>query len=76
MIDSYIAKEVQECRMLGPFRPDRMPGLHISRMGVIPKGCTPDSWRLITNLSYPEGGSVNDGIQPAHCSLLIALHIS
>jgi hypothetical protein len=38
-------------------------------MGVIPKGHTPGRWRLITDLSYPEGNSVNDGIQAKWCSL-------
>ena len=29
----------------------------------------PGKWRLITDLSYPEGTSVNDAIDPALCSL-------
>lgn len=42
---------------------------HINRMGLTPKGHTPGKWRLITDLSYPEGASVNDGILPRLCSL-------
>ena len=38
-------------------------------MGVIPKGHVPGKWRLITDLSYPQGASVNDGIDPQLCSL-------
>jgi len=38
-------------------------------MGVVPKGHTPGRWRLITDLSFPEGASVNDGIDPYLCSL-------
>ena len=38
-------------------------------MGVIPKGHTPGRWRLITDLSFPPGASVNDGIDPEVCSL-------
>ena len=45
------------------------PGLHINRMGVVPKGHTPGRWRLITDLSHPVGVSVNDGIQSELCSL-------
>ena len=42
--------------------------LHISRFDVIPKS-TPGKWRLITDLSHPEGGSVNNGIHPSMCTL-------
>ena len=38
-------------------------------MGVIPKGHTPGKWRLITDLSHPEGNSVNDGIEPRLVSI-------
>ena len=55
--------------MLGPLPPGHIQGLHVNRMGVIPKGHTPGRWRLITDLSYPEGNSVNDGIQAKWCSL-------
>ena len=34
--------------------------IHISRLGVIPKNHKPDKWRLIVDLSYPTGHSVND----------------
>ena len=38
-------------------------------MGIIPKGHTPGKWRLITDLSFPKGGSVNDGIDSQLCSI-------
>ena len=69
VINSYIRTELQEGRMVGPFPPGSVPGLHIKRMGVVPKGHTPGRWRLITVLSHPEGGSVNDGIKAELCSL-------
>ena len=69
VIDSYIGTEVAEGRMFGPFPQGHIPGLHMNRMGVIPKGHTPGKWRLITDLSHPEERSVNDGIQPQLCSL-------
>ena len=37
-------------------------------LGVTPKGST-GKWRLIENLSAPEGHSVNDGIREDWCSL-------
>ena len=45
-----------------------MPEVHVSPFGVIPKS-EPGKWRLIVNLSAPEGGSVNDGISREMCSL-------
>ena len=58
--------------MLGPFSKEMssgLPSLHINRFGVIPKGHNTGKWRLITDLSYPHGQSVNDGIDPSLCSL-------
>ena len=68
-ITNYLDREVNEGRMFGPLPLDRTRGLHINCMGAVPKGHTPGRWRLITDLSYPEGGSVNEGIQPQLCSL-------
>ena len=43
--------------------------MQINHLGVAPKGCTSGKWCLITNLSFPEGQSVNNGIDPLVCSL-------
>ena len=59
----------------GPFRSLRRyrpAGLYVNRFGVIPKGHNTGKWRLITDLSYPPGQSINDGIDPALCSLSYA----
>ena len=42
--------------------------VQISRFGVIPKS-QPGKWRLILDLSHPDGKSVNDGIDQEICSL-------
>lgn len=55
-------------RVLGPLDPAAFPYIHTSRFGVVPKGST-DKWRLIVDLSSPEGASVNDGIE-SHLSTL------
>ena len=56
--------------MLGPFRDlGGLQSVHISRFGVISKGHNTGKWRLITDVSFPPGNSVNDGIDPAICSL-------
>ena len=41
----------------------------MNRMGVVPKGHTLRKWRLIIDMLYPVGASVNDGIESALCSL-------
>ena len=46
-----------------------LPALHINRIGVIPKGHNTGRWRFITDLSYPPGESINDGIAPELCLL-------
>ena len=60
-IASYIEKEHLAGRIVGPLPPGT-EGVQVSRFGVIPKPHQPGKWRLITDLSSPKGGSVNDGI--------------
>ena len=48
--------------MVSLFTAFPFPYLHISRFGVNPKNNQPGQWRLILDLSSPEGHSVNDGI--------------
>ena len=70
VISAYIDKEKAAGTLLGPFAVDDLePPVQISRFGVIPKGHTQGKWRLILDLSHPEGASVNDGISPDHCSI-------
>ena len=60
IIDKYLAKEVSLGRVAGPFQAPALSNLQISRFGVIPK--KDGGWRLILDLSFPFGHSVNDGI--------------
>ena len=69
MIDDYIYKEVVGHRMIGPLSSSQLSNgckVHIS---LVPKGHNSGKWRLITDLSFPVGGSVNDGVDPQLCSL-------
>ena len=71
VISEYLHKECSLGRMLGPFpEPLQLPRLHVNRFGVIPKGHNTGKFRLITDLSFPPGQSVNDGIDPSLCSLV------
>ena len=68
VIRDYLKAEIKEGRIIGPLDPKEHPYIHTSRLGVIPKS-TPGKWRLIVDMSSPEGGSVNDGIRDTWCSL-------
>ena len=63
VIDDYLYTELVKGRVAGPFSSPPLPHLHISRFGVIPKKHQPGKWRLILDLSSPDGHSVNDGIR-------------
>lgn len=63
VISDYLEEEVQGrrvWRLVGGTE-----GVQCSPFGVIPKKGKPGKWRLIVNLSAPEGQSVNDGIDSA-----------
>eukprot|EP00731_Ephydatia_muelleri_P012033 Em0006g927a len=69
VVSAFITNEHRLNRILGPL-PESMARLvQCNRLGVVPKGHTPGKWRLITDLSFPSGRSVNDGIDPTLCSL-------
>ena len=68
VIRDYLATECATVWVIGPLPPQTIPQLHISSFGVIPKK-TPGKWRLIVDLSAPEGRSVNDGVDEKYCSL-------
>ncbi len=70
-VQDYVGKECRAGRILGPLPWDAILNVQISRFGVIPKN-TPGKWRLILDLSYPEGSSVNDGILREYCHLQLA----
>ncbi len=69
IIAEFLASELRSGRVLGPIDPSSAVAIQVNRFGLVPKGHQPDKWRLIVDLSFPSGGSVNDGIDPALCSL-------
>jgi len=68
-VSLYSRREKAGCFLLGLFEKAEVPEVHLNRFGAIPKSGQPGKWRLIVDLSHPEGGSVNDSIQPELCSL-------
>ena len=69
VIEEYIGPQVGLGNILGPFQSSEFPEIHVNRFGCIPKKHQPGKWRLITDLSFPKGRSVNDLIDPRLCSL-------
>ena len=70
VVSEYLMAECAAGRVIGPFGQHMFPpgSIQINKFGVIPKG-TPGKWRLIVDLSAPEGSSVNDGVDTKLCSL-------
>ena len=70
MVDRYIRKEQEQGRIVElPPKVAEQLGVHVSPFSVIPKKSNPSKWRLIVDLSSPEGHSVNDGIPKELASL-------
>ncbi len=63
-----LQKEMDANRLAGPFREKPIGNLIVSPIGIIPKS-EPGKYRLIQHLSYPEGDSINDGIDPELCTV-------
>ena len=58
-VDEYLRDEVEAGNLN---RVAESPSIHISPIGFIPNINKPGRYRLIVNLSAPEGASVNNGI--------------
>ena len=63
-VSKYLADETSARRVVcvGPSAYTASMGIHCNPFGVIPKKNRVNKWRLIVNLSAPNGYSVNDGI--------------
>ena len=58
---SFLSREISLGRIAGLLESDLCGNITISSLGLIPKK-EPGSFRLIHDLSFPPGNSVNDGI--------------
>ena len=63
-----LQSKIDSGRMVGPFDEPRFPNFHVSPLGLIPKRDSSD-FRLILNLSYPKGSSINDYIPKEYLSV-------
>ena len=66
-LEQKLLKELKLGRIAGPFSYRPFTNLRLSPVGLIPKKS--GGWRLIHNLSYPIGKSVNSHIDPQNCSV-------
>jgi hypothetical protein len=66
-----VENEIQLGRIAGPFQYSPISNLRCSPIGVIPKKTS--GWRLITHLSFPTFGSVNDFIGEKFTSVQYSL---
>ena len=68
VVAEYLEKERLAGRVIGPVRREDWPKVQVDRFGVIPMPHQPGKWRLIVDLSHPNGKSVIDGIEDELCS--------
>ena len=70
-VENYLSKDLEANTIIRipSLREAKALGIHSSPFGVIPKKNRPNKWRLIVDLSAPEGHSVNDGISKDLASL-------
>ena len=71
IVQQHIEVERARGSLVGPLPPSLAATVHLSPLGLVPKPHS-DKWRLIVNLSSPEGYSVNDGICPDLTSVVYA----
>lgn len=68
VVSAEVFKEVALGCIAGPFPVSPLGGLVVSPLGVVPKKEL-RQFGMIHHLSYPKGGSVNDGINPQVCEV-------
>ena len=59
---TYLQTEIDNKRVAGPFIREDTTGVQTSHFDVIPKNHQPNKGRLIVDLSFTKGNSVNYGI--------------
>ena len=63
VVDEHIAGELRAGWLIGPIPLQLAWFVHCSPMGLVPKSHQIDKWRLIVDLSFPWGHSVNYGVR-------------
>ncbi len=71
VVSKKLETERQNNRIAGPFQEIPLPNFCVSPIGLVPKK-QPGKFRIIHHLSYPENGSVNDGIPDCYATVQYA----
>ena len=71
VVDLKLSKELEAGRIAGPFDTQPFDNIRVSLLGVIPNK-TPGEFRMIHNLSFPRGKSINDFIPDEFSSVKYA----
>ena len=71
VVSDYLKREQEASWVVGPIPSEEIARVrvHINHFWVIPKSGQSGKWHLIVDLSHPSGESINDGVDPALCSL-------
>ena len=69
MINDFLSSKLRAERVLGPIEVEVAASVQVNWFLLVPKGHQPGKWRLIVDLSFTRGCSVNDAIEPKVCSL-------
>ena len=69
VVRDCIGEEILAGRMVGPLCLAPHRSIHCCPIGLVPKGRGSGQWRMIVDLSYPEGHSVNDSILSSLCTV-------
>lgn len=70
-IEKYLEKEKSAGRVVGPFEKPPFQDFMLYPMAAVPKTTVGD-FRILANLSFPEGQSVNAGIDRMYCTVQYA----
>ena len=71
VIADQVQEELRLGRLTGPVPQSWISDVQVSPIGLVSKPHS-QKYRLIVDLSFPKGYSVNDGISPLSCSLQYA----
>lgn len=72
VVRDRISSELAAGRLIGPLQSSCLQHVQVSPIGLVPKAHSSTQWRMIVDLSFPSGSSVNDGINGEWCSLRYA----
>ena len=72
VVSNKVRAKVQAARLLGPLPSEVVKCVHVSPIGLVPKGHNTARWQMIVNVSSPGPNSVNHGIPEDQCSLRYA----